>query len=322
MRSLADQPHLALSDEVAEGLASSRPMVALESSFLTHGLTPNKRIETALQLEATIRSAGAIPATIAIVDGRMRVGLDDVTLGRVINEGTKQVSLCNLAPALAKGGVWSTTVAATMAVAHRAGIRWLATSGLGGVYRWAESAYAESADLSALSRFSVGVVCSGAQVILDLPQTMERLEALGIPVVGFCISELPVCYHSTSGMSLVTQIGSVDELARIAITRFDHLEESGFVVVQHPPPEVESQDPDQVEQWIQAALKVVENSGVKGQEMMAYLMTAIDQASDGIVVRTNTALVMANARLAAQAAWADMRLCTDSGSQLVDRSTR
>lgn len=305
--SFLDLPTLALSDEVSEGLASGHPVVALESTLLAHGLPRSRRVEVALRLEAAVRAEGAVPATIAIVDGRFRVGLNDALLARVVDGDATKASLRDLAPALALGGVWATTVASTMAIAHRAGVRWFATGGIGGVHRDAERTFDESADLGALARFPVGVVCAGAKLILDLPRTMERLETLGVPVLGFGCDELPAFYHRYGGLPVTVRVDDPEMVARIAITRFERLGEGGLLVAQPPPDDV-AQAPERVDALIAAALADAAAQGLRGREVTPFLLASLDAASEGDVVRTNVALVEANARTAARCAVAEARL--------------
>lgn len=301
---LTDVPALALADEVAEGLAARRGVVALESTLLAHGLPRERRMEVALRLEAVVRGEGAVPATVAVVDGRLRVGLDDDLLGRIIEGGAEKASLRDLAPAVALGGVWATTVATTMAIAHRAGVRWFATGGIGGVHRGATETFDESADLAALARIPVAVVSAGAKSVLDLPRTLERLETLGVPVLGFRTDQLPAFYHGRSGLPVSCSVDSEADLARVAVARFDRLGEGGLLVVQ-PPPAEHAADPDEVDRWIDAALGEAEGRRIRGRAVTPFLLAALAEASGGRLVDTNVALVEANARLAARCAVAD-----------------
>ena len=307
MRDLADVPVLALNDEVAEALASKSALVALETTLLAHGLPPEDRRRVALRLEAVCRAEGAVPATIAIVDGRMRVGLDDSTLERIIDGTATKASLRDLAIAVARGGVWATTVATTMAIAQRAGIRYFATGGIGGVHRGASETFDESADLLALARYPVGVVCAGAKSVLDLPRTTERLETLGVPVIGFGTDELPAFYHARGGLPVTVRLDTPEEVAGVGIARFDRLGEGGLLIAQ-PPPEGLAQSPEVVDGLIETALDEAARTGLRGREVTPFLLARLAELSDGEVVRTNVALVEANARLAARIAVADARL--------------
>lgn len=305
MHRLDDEPVLALSDEVAEALGVGRPVVALESTLLAHGLPAERRRSVALELEGICRAEGAAPATIAILDGRLRVGLDDEALARVIDGTARKASLRDLAPAVALGGVWATTVASTLAVAARCGIRWFATGGLGGVHRGVSETYDESADLLALARYPVGVVCAGAKSVLDLPKTLERLETAGVPLVGFRTDELPAFYHPHGGLPLTCRVDTAEEAARIAVARFDRLGQAGLVVCQPPPEPLPAAE---VEAHIRAAVEEADRRGVGGRELTPFLLAELARRTDGASVRANVALVEANARLAARLAGADVAL--------------
>ena len=269
------EPLLACTEEVEDAIAERRPLVALESTLLAHGLPPAERGRVAHLLEDAVRAEGAVPATIAILDGRFSIGLGAAALERVIEGSVEKASCRDLAVALVKGGVWATTVASTMAIAHRAGLRFFATGGIGGVHRGAELTFDESADLMALARYPVAVVCAGAKSVLDLPRTLERLETLGVPVIGFGTSELPAFYHGASGLRLEVRSDSEDEVARIALVRFDRLEEGGLLVVQ-PPPAAVAQAPERVDALIAAALARAERAQVRGRAVTPFLLAALE----------------------------------------------
>ena len=209
------EPLLQFTEEVEEAIAARRPIVALESTLLAHGLPPERRAPVADHLERIVREAGAVPATIAIVDQALRVGLDAEALERIVSGDALKASVRDLPIALAQGGVWATTVASTMAIAARAGIRVFATGGIGGVHRDAPQSFDESADLTALARYPLVVVSAGAKAVLDLPKTMERLETLGVPVIGFKTDELPAFYHAHSGVPLSVRVDQVCEIPPI-----------------------------------------------------------------------------------------------------------
>src|SRR5215470_406817 len=226
---LSSSPILRIDPEVAAALREHRAVVALESTLLSHGLPEARRLEVARMLEEAVRQEGAVPATIAIIDSKMCIGLDDEMLGRVAFDGAEKASLRDLGVAIGLGGVWATTVAATAAIASRAGIRVFATGGIGGVHRGAETSFDESADLVALARFAVLVVCAGAKAVLDLPRTMERLETLGVPVVGFRTQELPAFYHAKGGIPLVCRVETPEEIARLMDAQYDRLGGAGIL---------------------------------------------------------------------------------------------
>lgn len=300
-----------LTEEVEDAIAERRPLVALESTLLAHGLPPERRAEVAHQLEDLVRAEGAVPATIALIDGRFCVGLDEADLARVIVGDAKKASLRDLAVAAVQGGVWATTVASTMAVAHRAGIRVFATGGIGGVHRGADQSFDESADLTALARHPLTVVCAGAKSVLDLPKTVERLETLGVPIVGFGTDELPAFYHRHGGLPVTVRLDDPQQIAQLMAVQFDQLAAGGLLVAQ-PPPEALAQDPQVVSALIEGALAEAEAAGVKGRAVTPFLLSALNTASNGDVVRTNVALVAHNTTLAARIAVADVRLSEDA----------
>jgi pseudouridine-5'-phosphate glycosidase len=194
-----------------------------------------------------------------------------------------------------------------MAIAHRAGARWFATGGVGGVHRGAVDTFDESADLLALARYPVGVVSAGAKSVLDLPRTLERLETLGVPVIGFGTDELPAFHHGASGLPTSLRLDAPEDVARVGIARFDRLGEGGLLVAQPPPPE-HAASPEGVERLIEAALAEAEAGGIRGRDLTPHLLGTLARASGGALVETNIALVESNARLAARVAVADARL--------------
>lgn len=296
--------HLIIAPEVQRALAKDpASVVALESTLIAHGLPSARRMDTARGLEDAVRGEGAVPATIAILDGVMHVGLDEAGLRRVCADARK-ASLRDVSVALATGGVWATTVASTMAIATRAGIRVFATGGIGGVHRGAERSFDESADLVALAKYPVAVVCAGAKAVLDLPRTYERLETLGVPVIGVGTDELPAFYTARSGIVLDHRIDDPGVIATLLKARFDLLGEGGVLIVQPPPADV-AQDPESIDVAIDATLAEAERKGIVGNAITPYLLAALDEATSGSAVATNVALVLNNARLAARIACAD-----------------
>lgn len=297
----ADEPLLLLTEEVEDAIAERRAIVALESTLLAHGLPAQRREEVACALETIVREAGAAPATIAVIDGRLCVGLDDEQRARVIDGSAEKASLRDLAVALVQGGVWATTVASTMAIAARAGVRYFATGGIGGVHRGADSTFDESADLTALTRFPVAVVSAGAKAVLDLPRTLERLETLGVPVVGFETDDFPAFYSMSSGLKLRARCDEPEVIAKIVSMQIERFDAGGVLVVQAPP-RASALANDAVEALIAAALRRAEDAGVTGAGLTPFLLSALDEASAGDVLHTNVALVQNNARLAARIA--------------------
>lgn len=298
---------LKLLPEVAVALQEGRPVVALESTLLAHGLPQARRAEVAALLEDEVRAGGAVPATIAVIDKQLCVGLEPAQRARIIGGGVMKASVRDLPRALTLGGVWATTVAATMAIAAKAGIRLFATGGIGGVHRGAEKSYDESADLVALARYPVAVVSAGAKAVLDLPRTLERLETLGVPVVGVHTDELPAFYSRHSGVPLPDGPLQPDQVARLLHARFSLLGDGGVLVVQ-PPPAAAAADGEPVHQMIEEALAEAKDKKIRGRAVTPFLLGWLAERSAGSLVETNIALVQSNAQLAAQVACAYARL--------------
>lgn len=304
---------LDIAPEVAAALAGDRPVVALETTLVTHGLPRPAGLEAALALENAVRRAGAVPATIGVLAGRLRVGLDPAELRRLAEaESVSKLNLGNLAAHLASdrgedarsagspGAMGSTTVAATLLAAHRAGIRVLATGGIGGVHRDAAETFDVSSDLLALSRWPVAVVCAGAKAVLDLPRTREALETLGVPVYGFGTDELPAFYRRASGLAVDARFDQVDELAEAVRI---HLTVAGSGVVVGNPVAAEHELPAALyEEAIAAALAAAREAGVRGRALTPFLLERLAALTAGHSVRTNRALLLANAKLAAELA--------------------
>ncbi len=304
-----NDPLLRCTEEVEDALAEQKPLVALESTLLSHGLPEQVGARVAKQLEDAVRAEGAVPATIAIIDHEFRLGLDEDALSRLLTRAEK-ASIRDLTPALVEGGVWATTVASTMAIAAKAGLPLFATGGIGGVHRGASSSFDESADLMALARYPVGVVCAGAKAVLDLPKTMERLETLGVPVVGYQTRELPAFYHAQSNLQLVCRADDEERLARLLYTQLHRVEGSGLLITQ-PPPADKAQQPQVIDALIEEALALAQAQNVRGRAVTPFLLKTLDEKSSGDVVQTNVALVEHNARLAARTAVALQKLKLD-----------
>lgn len=292
---------LRIAEEVREALGERRAVVALESTLLTHGLPKDRAAQVAQLIEGEVRAAGAVPATIAGLDHCFAIGLSAADRSRLLEGPTRKASVRDLAVAVAKGGLWSTTVAATMVLAHRAGIRAFATGGLGGVHRHAEQSFDESADLTALSRTPVVVVSAGIKTVLDIPRTVERLETLGVPVVGYQCDEMPAFYHPHSGVRLAARVDTPGDVAQIMTVQLDDLG-AGLLVVQPPP---RAWDAVELETLIETALGFAEREGIRGSEVTPYLLSRLRAASTGKLVDLNIALVRANAALAARITVAD-----------------
>ena len=292
---------LAVHPEVASALAARRAVVALESTVIAHGLPRPQNLAAARALEEEVRGLGSTPATVAIADGQAVVGADDALLTRLANEpAVAKVSLRDLAPVLARRGLGATTVAATVEIAARAGIAVMATGGIGGVHRGAERSFDESADLEAIARNPVCVVCAGAKLVLDLPLTLERLETLGVPVVGYGTDELPAFYVRSSGLPLAHRVD--DALAAARVIREQLARGAGIVIA--VPIEGDALDRHDAEAQVKRALKAAEQKRVRGAALTPFLLGQMSDATGGRSLAANLSLLRANARVAAQIALA------------------
>jgi pseudouridylate synthase len=285
-----------LSEEVAAALAAGSGVVALETTILTHGLPYPSSIVTARRLEQAVRAAGATPATIGVIDGRIHAGLDDDALERLCRGPADKIQARGLPLALARGRTGGMTVSATLHVASACGIRVFATGGIGGVHRDAERTGDISEDLLALARCPVGVVSSGAKAILDVPRTVEALETLGIPVVGFGTDQFPAFYHAHSGLP-VPAVSTPEEVAAIARAAWHDLALGRAVLVCNPPPAACALPAADVERWIEEALTEARVRGISGAAITPHLLAALDRLSSGATVATNGRLAEANAAL-------------------------
>jgi pseudouridylate synthase len=300
-------PLISIRPDIAAALADGQPVVALESTVIAHGLPRPRNLDTALQMEAAVCEAGALPATIAVLNGQLVVGLtkEQVSYIAEAKEVTK-ASSCDLSAILASRRPGATTVASTVYIAARAGIDIVATGGIGGAHRGSESTLDISADLSELARTPVAVVCSGAKVILDLPKTLEILETIGVPVVGYSTNEFPAFYSRESGLPVQHRIDTPDEAARLMyihrhLGRLAHGATAGMLIV-NPPPAEKALPRDQVESLISSAVAAAEAAGIRGKAVTPFLLEQLARNSDGRTLQTNIALLIANARLAASIA--------------------
>jgi pseudouridine-5'-phosphate glycosidase len=290
-----------LGAEVAAALADRRPVVALESTLLAHGLPRADGSRVAGQVEAAVRAAGAVPATVAVLAGEIRVGLDEHALARVTAGGLAKLSLRDLPAAVATGADGATTVAATVAVAARVGIGVFATGGLGGVHRCARDSYDESADLAVLARTPLAVVCSGVKSILDVGATLERLETLSVTVLGYRTDRFPGFYLVDSGHPVGWQVAAPAEVAAVLAER-DRLGLPGAVVVANPVPAAHEVEPALHGQVLADALAAAARAGVRGAGLTPYLLDRLHTGTAGSSLAANIALVLANAGLAGQVA--------------------
>lgn len=298
-------PALEYSPEVAAALQSGRPVVALESTIISHGLPRPENLRVAREVEATVRQHGAVPATIAILDGSVRIGLSDDELTRVADlDDIVKVSVRDIATVVARGKNAATTVAATSHLAHLAGIRVFATGGLGGVHRQARETWDESADLTSLSTTPVTVVCSGVKSILDVPATLERLETLNVAIVGFGTNRFPGFYLTDSGSPIDWRVDSAEDIAAITRARRT-LSIPGALVVANPLPEGLQMDPDLHDRLLAEGLALADTSGVRGKDVTPFLLDYFHRASGGLSLTANTEIILRNADLASRVAVAD-----------------
>jgi pseudouridine-5'-phosphate glycosidase len=307
MDDVPSAPPVVLTDEVASALAAGRAVVALESTIVTHGMPYPRNLETALGVEDVVRAHGAVPATIAVVDGRPRVGLGPDELEKLAaGEGVAKASRRDLAALVAARRSAGTTVAATMFLAHLAGIRIFATGGIGGVHRGAETTFDISADLDELARTPVTVVSAGAKSILDLPRTLEVLETRGVPVIGVGTDEFPAFFSRSSGLPVDHRVDTPEELALVIAAHLALGLPSGILVA-NPVPEADALDGDEIDAAIDEAVRDAERAGIGRRELTPYLLGRIVQLSGGRSLTANVALVRNNADLAARTAVALLR---------------
>jgi pseudouridine-5'-phosphate glycosidase len=289
-------------DEIADAIRGGRPVVALETTVVTHGLPRPDGVAAALAIENEIRQGGAIPATIGILRGAIRLGITNAELNELATTpDIVKVNLSNLAATVAAGRPGATTVAATMFAAHANGIRVFATGGIGGVHRDASISGDVSADLTALSRIPIAVVCAGAKAILDLPRTVEMLETLGVPVFGLQTNEFPAFYRRSSGLSVDRRMDTIEELASAVRTHFALGLGTG-VLIANPIPASDELPTESYERALETALSDAERQDVRGRGVTPFLLERLRALSEGESVRANLALLTNNARVAAQLA--------------------
>ncbi len=291
-----------VASEVRDALEAGRPVVALESTLVAHGLPHPTNLEVARELEQAVRDNGAVPATIAVVSGRCRVGLEADEIQRLAEDGSAFVKAgaADLAPVCARGGDAATTVSATAKIAASAGIRLFATGGIGGVHRSDPSDV--SSDLRTLARIPVAVVSAGAKAILDLPRTLEALETLGVLVLGYGTSEFPAFYTRQSGLRLEHRVDTPTQTAAVLRVRWELGQ--GGVLLANPIPEGAELDQAFVDRAITTACSEAEGEGVTGKRLTPFLLARLAELTGAESVAANVALVLANARLAAQVALA------------------
>lgn len=300
-------PPVRIADEVGSALASGGPVVAIESTVIAHGLPAPANRAVADAMSAAVREEGAVPAMIGVIRGEIAIGLDAAEITRLADGGgeTMKLSRRDLPYAVAAGRDGGTTVSATMICAALAGIRVMATGGIGGVHRGAESTMDVSADLEELARTNVAVVCSGAKAVLDLPRTLEYLETRGVPVIGFGTDAFPAFFVADSGLPVPARADTAEDVARLMAAKW-RLKLDGGLVIARPPPPALALEPAEAERLIRDAVAEAESRGVTGKAVTPFLLERIAAATEGRSVEANTALLEANARLAARIAraWA------------------
>lgn len=296
------EKYLEISSEVKNALKEGKPVVALESTIISHGMPYPRNVETALKVEEIIRENGAIPATIAILGGKLKVGLSEEEieyLGKA--ENVIKTSRRDIPFIIAKKLDGATTVASTMIIANLAGIKVFATGGIGGVHRGAQQTFDISADLEELARTNVAVVCAGAKSILDIGLTLEYLETKGVPVVGFKTEELPAFYTVKSGYKVDYKVESEEELAKALKAKWD-VNLNGGMVVANPIPEEYAMDYDEITNAIESAVKEAEEKGIKGKASTPFLLSKVKDITAGKSLDANIELVYNNAKVGAKLA--------------------
>ena len=295
--------YLDVNPEVAAALAEGRPVVALESTIISHGMPYPQNVETALNVERIIRENGAVPATIAVIGGRLKAGLsaEEIEYFGKKGQAIAKASRRDLAVLCARGEDGATTVTTTMIIAHMAGIKIFATGGIGGVHRGAETTMDISADLEELGQTPVMVVCAGAKSILDLGLTLEYLETKGVPVIGFGTEELPAFYTRKSGFKVDYRIDTVQDLAKAFKTQ-NELGFRGGMLVTNPIPEEYAMPLDTINAAIEQALAECEEKGIHGKETTPFLLARVAELTGGNSLASNIKLVYNNAKIAAQTA--------------------
>ncbi len=290
------------SPEVAEAQRAGTPVVALESTIITHGLPAPQNLQVARQLENAVRTNGAIPATIAVLQGQLHIGLDDTQLTQLAQaKDVAKLSRADLAVCLAQGGTGATTVAATMIAARAAGIEVFATGGIGGVHRGAETSFDISADLQELAQTPVTVVAAGAKAILDLPKTLEVLESLGVPVIACGQDDFPAFWSRSSGLPAPLRLDTAAEIARAHATRAA-LGVAGGQLIANPIPVADEIPRAEIDQAIAIALADAETQDITGKAVTPFLLDRIYHLTEGRSLTANVSLALNNARLAARIA--------------------
>ncbi len=297
--------YLEVSGEVKNALDSGVPVVALESTIISHGMPYPQNIECAINLAGVIRSAGCVPALVAVDGGKLHVGVGEELLEKLARNGdvveVKKVSRRDIPVVLAKGETGATTVSGTLIACHLAGIRVFVTGGIGGVHRGAEESFDMSADLEELAVSDVAVVSAGVKSILDLEKTLEVLETKGVPVVGYGTDELPAFYTRTSGLKLVARADSPSEVAEIMKAKWS-LGLTGSILVANPIPEDKEAESGEINTAIEEAIHLAERCGIKGNDVTPFILSNVAKATSNSSLKANLVLVENNARVGAEIA--------------------
>jgi pseudouridylate synthase len=294
--------YLTYTEEVRHALENNQPVVALETTIISHGMPYPQNLEMAKEVERIIRDNGAVPATIGIMNGKIKIGLTESELEEfATNKSVEKVSRRDFPYILASGKIGATTVAATMIAAQLAGIRVFATGGIGGVHREGEITWDVSADLTELAQTNVAVVCSGAKSILDLGRTLEYLETHGVPVVGYRTDEFPSFFARESGFGVDFRLDTPEEVAALMDTKWQ-LGLNGGLVISNPVPEADALNHREIEAVIQQALAEAKEKGITGKQVTPFLLDRVKQLTAGKSLQTNIALVKHNAEVAARIA--------------------
>lgn len=300
--------YLSYSKEVSEALKANQPIVALESTIISHGMPYPQNVEMAKHTESIIREHGAVPATIAIIDGKIKIGLEEDELEMLgKNPNALKVSRRDFAYVVASKQVGATTVATTMMAAEMAGIKFFVTGGIGGVHRGYEEDMDVSADLEELAHTNVNVICAGAKSILDLPRTLEYLETHGVTVVGYQTDELPAFFTRESGHKLNLRLDTVEEIASVIKTK-DELQIPSGVLITNPIPEEHQLDKDYINGVIEQATLDAKNQNISGKDVTPFMLAAIVEKTGGKSLEANIQLVYNNAKVGAQLAVAHSKL--------------
>jgi pseudouridine-5'-phosphate glycosidase len=295
--------NLRIRDEVKQAIAEGKPVIALESTIISHGMPYPQNVQTALQVEKIVREHGGIPATIGIIDGTGVVGMSEAEIEEFGKRGMSipKVSRRDLPVIMATGSWGATTVATTMILAALGGVEFFVTGGIGGVHRGAELTFDVSADLEELARTNVTVICAGAKAILDLPKTLEVLETKGVPVLGYQTAELPAFYTRTSGLKVDYALKDAKEAAAVIHAKRD-LGLDGGVLITNPIPEEYSMDPEAINKVIDEAIREMDEKGIKGKECTPFLLARIAEITGGESLNSNIRLVFNNAAVGTEIA--------------------